>query len=726
LSPKIFLHLTLAWQNHNMSTFITEPTCYEILKRANISIPKYFVAYKIDDIAQQFLSDEKVVIKGIIEDLWHKSDVGMVAFTTFSNAKKIYQEMESKADKKKWNGCLISETVSFHKGPLPTELLLSIQDDSSLGTIITFGFGGVHTELLNPELKQSVFNWSIEITSPHQAYEQLEQTLLWKILTGNTRDKKQLISEKELKSSLVKFWALANICKNESISLLEINPIVIKLDGAICGLDGVGLRGKNYTPKQLEINNESLTAIISPKSIAIVGVSSTKVSFGNIILENIKKSEIAKENIFIVNKTVSTYNEITSVASISALPNVDVIILAIPASTCLEAIKEICSTKKSPIIYLVAGGIGDSADFNHLIKKDIESYLHTLNINQRARIIGPNSLGIILAEIKLNTLFIPESKLNINFHSQGTIAFIAQSGAFFITRLSRNHNLPIKYGFCIGNQLDLNASDMINVLSTDSSIKVIALYLEGPPNSDALTLAKTIKNIPNSKKVVIYRAGRSKRGMKAAAGHTGSLASNYDLEKKILTDAGGILFEDFSKFESTLLAYGYYPSLILSNKKNIAIITNAGFESVSSADILDSSLATLTEENYQELSMILTKYGITNLVSPSNPLDLTPMANEDVYLECIEVFCKDKRIDCLVVGIVPLTAMLETYSLPKAQEKIKQLSELSCKYRKTILVTIDAGNEYYNYKESFFKYQIPVFNSIQDAFCALTTFSRVN
>ena len=69
----------------------------------------------------------------------------------------------------------------------------------------------------------------------------------------------------------------------------------------------------------------------------------------------------------------------------------------------------------------------------------------------------------VVSPLELNTLFISEDKLPIKYHPQGEMAFVSQSGAFFITRYSQALELPVKYGFCIGNQLDISLHHFLDI-----------------------------------------------------------------------------------------------------------------------------------------------------------------------------------------------------------------------------------------------------------------------
>jgi len=704
-------------------TFLNEAECYKLLQNYGIKTPRFHILDKPELNETLFEEGEEIVLKAVVNEVWHKSDSGLIKFAQFSP--QIISEtfntfFEKVKDKKSWQGMLVCEKVSFQKSQLPIEMLLSIKTDPSCGPIVTIGFGGIHTELWGSELKKGVLNFSPELSNTDSAYKELSEHLLGKILLGEVRQGKPLTSPEKILALLSSTWKLAREMQKESLSLIEVNPLVLDSNGEFVALDGVGettqVMAKKKNELGSEINKSLNEALFNPKTFLIAGVSSKKKAFGNIILDNFKNSIVPPENISVLKKDCDEFEGFKTITAIEELVTpIDALILAVPAKSSIEIIKEVCASGMAKIIYLVAGGIGDGADHSGL-KEELLEILDKYPVDKRPRIIGPNSLGIILSHKQINTLFIPEKKLPVRFYPNGNIGLIAQSGAFFITRISRNDKLPIRFGFCIGNQIDISATDLLQNMATDKQVDIIALYLEGAPHGDALSLAKAIREVSQEKKIVIYRGGRSPAGMKAASGHTGALASDYSIEKKLLQNAGAIVCENFSDFENNLAWYSSFPHFEKSNQKNIAVISNAGYESVASADGIGHWLTTFSEQTKQQLVQTLDKHNLSTIVSPNNPLDITPMANDDVYYECASDILRQPETDVLILGIVPLSVMIETENSEILRENVSRFKNLIEETGNTVAVVVDAGLIYKKLKDTFADFNIPLFNSIQDVF----------
>lgn len=704
----------------SQSKFIHESAVYQILNEHGIKVPKYET--NLEKLS--FNEGEPVVIKGIAKDLWHKSDAGALHFINFNKdlIKNLDQKMrESLSSKYEWIETMVCSRANFQSvRGLPSEAYISIQRDDACGTVISFGVGGIYAEAWAQELKSNVLMWSPALSSPLEALEEIKNHWLGKVWLGELRQGEPLTDTKKLLNFLTGIWNVAKNIDKKNITLLEMNPVVIDEDGVPIALDGVGTYADS-SPKFFA-PSISLSSLLNPKTVAIAGVSEKEGSFGLRILKNLLQSKIDIKNIKVIKPNCELLLGVQCLPDIKKLVNnpVDMLILTLPAAVTVKTLIELCEQGGgAEIVYLVAGGIGDGADTTGLAA-ELQSVL-----NQRKtkglwtpKIIGPNSLGIVLSTLKLSTLFIAPEKLPIVYHDKGNLAFISQSGAYFITRFSKEENLPIKYGFCIGNQMDLKVSDFLETIATDPEINVIGTYIEGFSTHEALKLARVAKNFTdNGRHIVLYKGGRSTEGMKAAAGHTGAMAGNYDLQKKILKKSGIFITENFQEFSSLLNFLSAYPET--KKLTQLAVISNAGFETVSSADSIGSKLFKINDTMKCELENILKKHGLDGLVSASNPLDLTPMANQDAYIECAEKFAKSKDADAILFCAVPLTDKLETSDIEKMKLASEHLKSISIKYNKPILVVVDSGSIYNNYREAFKSVGLPTYSSIEDAFLAV-------
>ena len=134
------------------------------------------------------------------------------------------------------------------------------------------------------------------------------------------------------------------------------------------------------------------------------------------------------------------------------------------------------------------------------------------------RVMGPNGIGVIDTHTPLNTTFVP------GMPPAGHIAFLSQSGALCggIIDWTIGRGIGFSRLLSVGNEADVNETDVLPVLAADDISRVITLYLEdvkgGPAFVDALRAAAAMKP------VLAIKTGRTASGQAATASHTGALA----------------------------------------------------------------------------------------------------------------------------------------------------------------------------------------------------------
>jgi len=263
----------------------------------------------------------------------------------------------------------------------------------------------------------------------------------------------------------------------------------------------------------------------------------------------------------------------------------------------------------------------------------------------------------------------------------------------------------------------MKLSDFVALIARDKSVRVLGIYVEGFVGADACAVAKLVEELrTENRHVIIYKGGRSQLGQAAAAGHTGAMTGDYHVQKRLLHKAGAVLTESFNQFNAVLKWMAAYPDL--QTLGQLAIVTNAGYETVGSVDTLGDNdserLYKLSDNNRTALSEVLQRHDMQGLVAASNPLDLTPMADESVYLDCVDAMV-EFGAGVVMLGLVPLSEQLDTHQLTQAEAFASKLKTLAKSSACLIGVVIDAGVPYQRYKAVFERQGFPVFDGMDMA-----------
>lgn len=722
------------------SAFLDEFAAYALLARAGIAPPRHA---RLDSAALPFSPGEPIVLKGLGNELWHKSELGCVRFLPFDidrltrEAAAMRERIE--ANRHAWIAALVCERIAIQRNrDIPSEAFVSLSRTDA-GWVVLCGFGGLQANAL-AELAPPC-RWPLDVVTPEQALAEFRAHLLGRAWLGDFRDAHPLTTTDDLRAFFASLWRLAALAETEGLALLELNPVALDATGMPRPLDAVGQRACARIPARLAPPAGFFAALRAPRRIALAGVSAQEGGVGRTILDNLRRYALPPGDLILIKKSSAgvppapnveagetpalpnahaTFLGLPCIPDIAALRDapVDLLILALPAPAAAETLEAlIAQGGGATCVALVAGGIGDGADSQGLGQK-----LSTLLRETRAAghwtpaVLGPNFLGHWSPARDLDTSFIPTDKLAAPARTGGELTLLSQSGAFLLCRRSRQPQLRFGLGIALGNQMDVAMPDVLAALATEEQPGPVACYIEGfAPGHLALFAQAARKLTSRGARVLLHRAGRTTAGQAAAASHTGAMAGDLALERELLERSGVRFTASIAEFDAALAWLAAYPRLA---KGAVALLTNAGFESVNGSDLFGRDLpaATLDGNATAALAAVLAEQKLGGLVSPRLPLDLTPMADESAFLSAAEILLRECAV--LVVGLVPFTRKLGT-SDDGAQRFAHHLATLARAAGKPLGVAIDAGAAYESYRGVFAAEGVPTFDRIESALVGL-------
>ncbi|MBD3254352.1 MAG: hypothetical protein GF383_04625 [Candidatus Lokiarchaeota archaeon] len=380
--------------------------------------------------------------------------------------------------------------------------------------------------------------------------------------------------------------------------------------------------------------------IFNSKSVAIYGVS-RKGGLGNILLQGFIDQEFP--NIFIINPKITE-------------PNVE--IMGIPVFSELRSIRKpvdlvICSTHPKYVrdIVIESGEYGVKAvvifsagfgEKNESGKKAEEELLKIARENNM-RLVGPNCMGFYCPSSGLS--FFPALP-----KQSGPLGFVSQSGSIanLITFSSMLKGIHFSKAISYGNAVDLGFNDFLEYLGKDSKTKLISSYMEGL--ADGKRFIELVKKI--KKPIIIWKAGVTQAGARAAQSHTGSICGNDDLWNLVFEKYGITRVYNLEEMMSMVQAF-INPMPVKDCR--VAILSGPGGPAVSSADACvmnNLKLADLTEETKLKLQEVIPEFGS----SISNPIDLSLQVQFDPKLEknAYELVGMDANVDMMLIWLTML------------------------------------------------------------------------
>ncbi|MDH3784602.1 MAG: acetate--CoA ligase family protein [Acidobacteriota bacterium] len=706
-----------------------------------ISPPRHVFLSTEEMISEQELArfpGDRVVLKIVSPDIVHKTEAEGIAFIRkdYDTVRgEIVRMIERHSRTAEVSGILVVECVERNRPGFGNELFVGIRATREFGPVIAAGLGGIDTEYLADKMRPglAVAKAPAMDTTALEFLELFRSTVAYEILAGQARGRQRIVSDGELLRCFRAFLFLAQrFCvdrgdEGPSLGELEVNPFAFQQQRLV-PLDGRGrlaLATRALPTRPLN----RIEALLEPKSIAVLGVSAGSVNFGRIILRNVLSSGFPRKQISVIKERETKIDGVPCVASIADLPDtVDLLVIAAAARELPAIIDEVVRSERVRAVIMISGGVGET-EGSEEIAVDVRAAI--ARGRQRPDggpvFLGPNSLGAVSRPGFYDTMFIPANRLDPRRSAPARrVALVSQSGAFIVSRMSSLETLDPAFAISLGNQIDLTAADFVAAIGKRDDVDTIGVYTEGFNDLDGLALLRTIATVTETgKHVVLYKAGRTVAGSDAAAGHTAAVAGDYDICQAAASQAGALVADTLKEFEQTL---ELCTALHAKDVRGIRIgaVSNAGFEIVAMADAIQGQryrveMATLSKPSTAKLLDVLERNGLDRLVNGWNPLDITPMANEDVYEGAARVLLESDDVDALIVGVIPLTAALKTGAdeIADVESLAVRLPRIFRETRKPLVVIVDSGPAYLPLVRALREAGVPVFPSADQAIRSL-------
>ncbi len=399
----------------------------------------------------------------------------------------------------------------------------------------------------------------------------------------------------------------------------------------------------------------SNSIFFSPKSIAIIGASE-KPGVGKTIFYNIAKH--FKGKIYPVTPSNPTVGGLTAYKNVLDIPDsIDLAVVAAPSKFTPSVMEEV-GKKGIKGAIIVSAGFKEVDEAGAKLEREVGEIAKKYGI----KVIGPNCLGIMS--------FSKDNIMNSTFlkitPKYGNIALVSQSGAICAATVedAEAQNIGFSKVISIGNKVDMDESDVLELLAEDEDTRVIVMYLEDIRNARRfMEVAKKI-TAEIKKPIIVLKAGRTAEGAKAASSHTGALGgsdANYEAAFAqcgvIRVDTMGELFDLATAFSKQPLPDG-----------DVVIVSNAGGPAIISTDSCSRyglKMADISSIR-DEIAGVIPAYG-----SPRNPVDIVGDADYLRFEKVLVLTLAHPNVGSVVTMCTP-SATLNYDDLARVLVKMSQ------------------------------------------------------
>lgn len=389
-----------------------------------------------------------------------------------------------------------------------------------------------------------------------------------------------------------------------------------------------------------------LDRLFSPKSIAVVGVSTKPDKLGHIVLRNLRDGGYPGK-LYAVNPKGGRILDTPTYTEIGGIPEpVDLAVLAVPAAA-VPDVAEQCGRHGVKTVVVIAAGFrevgGEGAVRESELLKTVRRY--------GMRLLGPNCLGLIDTHAKVNASFAGAMP------PAGGVALLSQSGAMGTAILdwAAGSGTGFSKFVSLGNEADLTEAAFLPALEADQRTDVVLAYLE--EIVDGAAFVEAAGRLGRVKPLILLKPGRTEAGAQAAVSHTGALTGSADAADAALRRAGVVNARTIQELFDYAQTFARLPKLPGGTARGsaavrVAIVTNAGGPGVVAADAIGDAagleLARLADRTRTTLRKVL-----PSEAQVGNPVDVIGDARANRYQVALSAVLADRGVDAVIVLLTP-------------------------------------------------------------------------
>jgi acetyl coenzyme A synthetase (ADP forming)-like protein len=396
--------------------------------------------------------------------------------------------------------------------------------------------------------------------------------------------------------------------------------------------------------------SDSLRPFFDPRGVVIVGASQNPTKLGYGLARNLVLSRYLGA-VHFVNPKGGTLFHRPIYTSLSEVPDpVDLASVLIPAPFVPGTLEE-CGKRGIPAVIIGSGGFRETGPEGAALEQECLRIARKYGL----RLLGPNCIGLLDTHLPLDTTFLPPPG-----PTPGDVAFISHSGAICAAVVDWAHSqgFGLSHLVSLGNQADVNETDVLAPVAADRHTQVLNLYLEGV--SDGRRFVHEAGYVTRQKPIIALKVGRFESGRRAVASHTGALAGEENAFNAAFRRAGVIRADTSEEMFDWARALAWCPP---PQGRGVAVLTNAGGPGVTAADSLEVNhmvLTALSDGTQTALREIL-----PDAASLHNPVDMLASATPEQYAESLRILLDDPGVHSALV-ILPPPPMYTTGAVAKA------------------------------------------------------------
>ena len=525
-------------------------------------------------------------------------------------------------------GVLIAPAVAGRR-----ELIAGLATDPAFGRTVLLGIGGVLAEAIaDVAVRLAPIS---EVDAAEMIDELDSQALLAEFRGEPAVDRASLIA------TLVGLSRFAEA--HPEVSAVDLNPLIV-VDGRPVAVDALveldeSPEGRASAPSSATVSGprhepDAFRALFDPSGVVVAGASTHPGKFGFVSLHNLIAGGY-RGRIGATNRDGARVLGIDTVPSVADLApgSVDLVFVCTPKQAVPDVLRDAASIG-ARAVFLASAGYGESGEEGRAEQAALVELCDALGL----LLIGPNGQGVVSTPSSLCAQIVAP------YPPAGHVSVVSQSGNLVSSFLnwSCSTGVGIARAVSAGNAAATDVVDVLEFLAVDPATRVSLAYLEGV--TDGHHVARGLRAAAAAKPLVVLKGGATEGGARAAASHTGSLATDDATFDGLCRQVG---ISRAASAEEAFDAAATFATQPLPDGPRVAILTTVGGWGVLAADAVtrhpELELADLPDDLRASLDELLPPRWSRN-----NPIDLAGGETRDTVPAVLELVAAHDDVDAVI------------------------------------------------------------------------------
>ncbi|MEO7557345.1 MAG: CoA-binding protein [Acidimicrobiales bacterium] len=376
-------------------------------------------------------------------------------------------------------------------------------------------------------------------------------------------------------------------------------------------------------------------ALFDPRGVIVAGASTHPGKFGFVALHNILAAGYAGR-VFATNREAAPVLGVETVADVGELPagEADLVFVCTPADANPELLRR-CAGRGVTAAFVTSAGYGEAGAAGQAHQDDLVALCNELGM----LLAGPNGQGVVSTPSSLCAQIVAP------YPPRGSIGIASQSGNFVSSfeNYARHFGVGVSRAISAGNAAATTIVDYLEYFADDPETTVGLAYVEGIV--DGRSFFDRVRRVAERMPLVVVKGGASAGGARAAASHTGSLATDDRIFDGMCRQAGVVRAATIEEGYEAAATFATQP---LPTGGRVAVVSTAGGWGVVTADAVTRAPGLELLALPDDLRAALDAH-LPPRWSRNNPVDLAGGETKDTVPTVLEIVAEHPDVDAVVL-----------------------------------------------------------------------------